>query len=280
MELKSAHQQTAERAVKWTGEGNHWLNSISKCNSKFKPIPGQTLSPLDKCFQTTRPVSYSARTPTWTCPIPHLAWHCLQQTASLTSYLPELFVLQMLQRHGWLFLGSQLPPCSSCFSPLFLPQGLGSHVLQINHLHLGSPCWWQPKDSPLLSPSADPCFLEQWILSSFVQQGFPYRHCPGQLFWLLSAVLAALPQSGFPPRQPLVPFPSSLWPLILSRLPPLGGAAAPRGAWGRSSSPLRSHSRGSSQRATDSPFFLTQTLSLPCKESSLGPCWPCLKDFC
>ena len=106
-------------------------------------------------------------------------------------------------------------------------------------------------DKGLSSPfsSADPCFLEQWILSSFVQQGFSYRHCPGQLFWLLSAVLAALPQSGFPPRQPLVPFPSSLWPLILSCLPPLGGAAAPGRAGGRSSSPLRSHSRGSSQRA-------------------------------
>ena len=36
----------------------------------------------------------------------------------------------------------------------------------------------------------------------------------------------------------------------------------------------------SSQMATDSPFFLTQTLSLPHKESSLGPCSPHLKDFC
>lgn len=129
-----------------------------------------------------------------------------------------------------------------------LTSGIGAHALPINHRPcLGSPCWWQSQVSPLLSPSADPWLLEQWILSCFVQQELSYRHCPGQLFWLLSVVLAALPMSGFPPRQRLVRFQSFLRPLILSRLPPLGGAAASGSAGGRSFSPLRSHSRGSSQ---------------------------------
>ena len=159
-------------------------------------------------------------------------------------------------------------PLLLCLFSFILTSGIRVPCSADNHIHcLGSPCWWQPKVSPFPSPSAGPCSVEHGSLALLFSRNSPT--CTVHDSSSGSSLSCSLP---FPWRASLPVSPCCSFPVFSVAPRPISPSTSRwhgcigKGRW-QELIP-EGPPRGSPQRATDTPSFLTKTLSLPYKEIS------------